>query len=65
MPMQLPSHMRETGADLKAALPPESAEFICSMEIPVAAPVLSFESFEIAASSTTRLFRCGSSEPNT
>jgi hypothetical protein len=32
---------REAGARLNAALPPESAEFIRSMDIPVAAPVRS------------------------
>jgi len=37
--VELLSRMRETGARLNAALPPESAEFIRSMGIPVAAPV--------------------------
>ena len=35
------SRMRETGARLNGALPPESAEFIRSMGIPVAVPVRS------------------------
>jgi ABC-type transporter Mla MlaB component len=39
--VQLLSRMRETGARLNAALPPESAEFIRSMGIPMAAPVRS------------------------
>ena len=37
--VELLFRMRETGARLNAALPPESAEFIRSMGIPVAAPV--------------------------
>jgi len=39
--VELLSRMRETGARLHAALPPESAEFIRSLGIPVAAPVRS------------------------
>jgi ABC-type transporter Mla MlaB component len=39
--VELLSRMRETGARLNAALPPESAEFIRSMGIPMAAPVRS------------------------
>ena len=39
--VELLSRMRETGARLNAALPPESAELILSMGIPMAAPVRS------------------------
>ena len=39
--VELLSRMRETGARLNAALPPESVEFIRSMGIPMAAPVRS------------------------
>ena len=39
--VELLSRMRETGARLNAALPPESAEFIRSLGIPVAVPVRS------------------------
>src|ERR1039458_5638513 len=36
--VELLSRMRESGARLTATLPPESAEFISSFGIPVAAP---------------------------
>jgi ABC-type transporter Mla MlaB component len=39
--VELLSRMRETGARLSATLPPESAEFVRSMGIPVAASVRS------------------------
>jgi ABC-type transporter Mla MlaB component len=39
--IELLSRMREKGARLNATLPPESARFIRSMGIPVAAPVRS------------------------
>ncbi|PYT24664.1 MAG: hypothetical protein DMG57_27900 [Acidobacteria bacterium] len=39
--VELLSRKRETGARLNATLPPESAEFVRSFGIPVAAPVRS------------------------
>jgi ABC-type transporter Mla MlaB component len=52
--VELLSRMRETGARLSAALPPESAEFVRSMGIPVAAPARSSSTWALRA---LRLFR--------
>jgi hypothetical protein len=47
--------MRETGARLNAALPPESAEFIRSIGIPVAAPVRSSSTWALRVLRVSRL----------
>jgi len=53
--IELLSRMRETGASLSAALPPESARFIRSMGIPVAAPVRSFGAWTLTLLRVLRL----------
>jgi len=54
--VELLSRMREAGARLNAALPLESAEFIRSLGIPVAAPVRSSTTWTQRALRVLRLF---------
>jgi ABC-type transporter Mla MlaB component len=53
--IELLSRMRETGASLSAALPPECRGFIRSMGIPVAAPVRFFSVWTLTLLRVLRL----------
>jgi ABC-type transporter Mla MlaB component len=53
--IELLSRMREAGASLSAALPPESAGFIRSMGIPVAAPDRLFSAWTLTLLRVLRL----------